>query len=118
MAAQTDVRAEPARPESGAASVASRREPLRVGSDVLAGDAELLGGVDREPEAFVPVGVQAALGDELGERRRLVVAPLREALDRLLGEDVDAAVHPVRDPASLAEALDDVVLAEVDDAER
>ena len=33
-------------------------------------------------------------------------------------EDVDAAVHPVRDPAALAEAGDDVVVVELDDAER
>src|SRR5262249_61272503 len=70
------------------------------------------------PETLVPVGVQPAFLDELGEGGRLVVAAVGEAVDRFLREDVDAAVHPVRDPATLAEADDNIVVSEVDDAER
>ena len=51
---------------------------------------------------------------ELGEGRRLVVALLREALERLLGQDVDPAVDPVRDARDLVEAGDDVVVGQVD----
>src|SRR5439155_3247108 len=43
---------------------------------------------------------------------------LGKAFDRLLREDVDAAVDPVRDPATFAETLDDVAVAQIDDAER
>src|SRR5215208_4217464 len=86
--------------------------------DVRVRDAQLLGRVDGQPQAVVPVRAQAPLLDELGERRRLVVAPVREAAYGLRREHVDAAVDPVRDPAALAEADDDVVVAQVDDAER
>ena len=67
----------------------------------------------------VAVRAEAPLGGELGERRRLVVAALGKPLERLLAEDVDAAADPVRDRgrASL-KPVDDVVVAEVDDAER
>src|SRR5205085_12270623 len=68
-------------------------------------------------EALVAEGAQAALGGEIGERRRLVVAALGKAPERLLGEDVDPAVHPVRDAPGLSEAGHDVVLSEVDEAE-
>src|SRR5438105_2292563 len=103
--------------KSAPTSGASRREPVRVGCDVLRGGAQLLRRVDRQPEAFVPVREQLSVGDELRKRRRLVVAALGEAFDRLLGEDVDPAVDPVRDPTAFAESLDDVPVAEVDDAE-
>ena len=46
--------------------------------------------------ALVAERAQPALGRELRERRGLVVALLREALDRLLAEHVVAAVDPVR----------------------
>ena len=55
------------------------REPLRVRRHVLVGAAELLRRVDRQPHARVAERAQRALRGELRERRRLVVALLREA---------------------------------------
>ena len=52
-----------------------------------------------------------------GKVGRLVVAPLRQRRERLLAEDVDAAAHPVRQERCLLEARDEVVLAQLDDAE-
>src|SRR5205807_1455265 len=52
------------------------------------------------------------------ERRRLVVAALREARERLLPEYVNAAADPVRNTGTLVEALHEIGLAELDDAER
>ena len=76
------------------------REPLGMRVDVLGRDPQLLRRVDRQPEAVVAVA-RAALPSrgELREGRRLVVAAVGEALDRLVGEDVVAAVDPVRERA-------------------
>src|SRR4051812_6108371 len=60
---------------------------------------------------------QRTFRGELGERRRLVVASIREALDRLGREHVVAAVDPERDLAALAEAVHDVVVVDVDEPE-
>ena len=65
----------------------------------------------------MPQRAQASLGGELREGGRLVVAALREALERLLAEDVDAAADPLVEPRRLAKAGDQVVV-EVDHAER
>ena len=89
----------------------------RVGGDVLVGAAELLRRVDRQPQARVAIRAERSLRGELGERGRLVVALLREPLERLVGEDVDPAVDPVRDLRDLAEARHDVVVGQVDLAE-
>src|SRR5438876_6477361 len=103
-----------------AAPISSGRgcEPLRIRGDLLLRAAEVLRRVDGQPEPLVPEGAEAAFGDELRERRRLVVAPLGEPLERLLAEDVDAGVDPVGNSARLPEARDDVVGAQVDQAER
>ena len=98
-------------------STRPRREPLRMRLDVLGRRSQLLRRVDREPEARVAEGAQAALGRELGEGRRLVVAPLGEPLDRFFGEDVVAAVDPVRHAAAFAEPAHEVVVVDVDEAE-
>ena len=66
----------------------------------------------------VPEGAQAALGGELRECRRLMVALVREPLDRFLREDVRTAVHPERHLAALAEPVDSVVVVHVDEANR
>ena len=60
---------------------------------------------------------QLALLRELGERRLLVVAALGQPLERLVVEHVDAGVDPVRQSRRLAEAGDEVVVVEIDDAE-
>src|SRR6266508_3089092 len=72
--------------------------------------------VDGDPEPLVAEGVELSLLRQLGERRLLVVAPLRQPLERFLVEDVDAAVHPVRQTRSLAEAGHAVAL-QLDDSE-
>src|SRR5437870_13306938 len=104
-----------ARTRSGRASrsSASRRScrlPLRLPVGVLLHElgraAEILRGVDREPDALVTIGAEPPLGCELGERRELVVALLREKRERLLAEDVDAGVDPVLEFRSFAEAGD------------
>src|SRR5581483_4713534 len=66
----------------------------------------------------VPVAPQLALTSELGEGRLLVVAALRQALDGLGAERVDAGVDPMVEERRLAEAGDRPVPVEVDDAER
>src|SRR5581483_7106422 len=93
------------------------REPLRARGNLLLGGPQLLRRVDRQPEAGVPERVQPPLCGELRKRRRLVVALLREARDRLVAQHVVAAVDPERDAAALAEPVDHVVVAELDDAE-
>src|SRR6478735_5965120 len=93
------------------------REPLRMRLDVLGGDAQLLRCVDRQPEPLVPEGMEHALGGELGERGRLVVATVGEPLDRGGREDVVAAVDPIGDAAGLLEAAHDVGVVDVDEAE-
>ena len=82
--------------------------------DVLVGAPELLRRVHGQPQARVAVRAQRALGGELREDRRLVVALLGEALDRGGGQHVDAAVDPVRHPRHLVEAGHDVVVGEID----
>src|SRR6266498_4225426 len=64
----------------------------------------------------MPKRVQPALGSELREGRRLVIAALRQALDRLCAEHVDAAADPVLEARSLAEGGHEIVL-ELNDAE-
>src|SRR5205823_14872572 len=65
-----------------------RLEPLGVGLDVLLRNAQLLGRVHRQPQTLVAVGAQAPRGRELGEGRRLVVAPLGETVDRRRRQNV------------------------------
>jgi hypothetical protein len=62
-------------------------------------------------------GAEPASLRERGEGGRLVVAALRQAGERLLAEDVDAAADPVREEPRLLEAGDPVVLAQLDDPE-
>src|SRR5205085_6515555 len=86
-------------------------------AEVLLRAAEILRCVHGEPEPFVPEGPELALGRKLRERGRLVVAPLREASERLFAEHVDAAADPAFDRSALGEAGDAIVV-ELDDAER
>ena len=65
----------------------------------------------------MPVREELPLGCELGEGRPLVVAALGEARERLVVEDVDAGVDPVGQLRRLVEALDRVVVRDLDDAE-
>src|SRR5262249_57370800 len=55
---------------------------------------------------------------QLGERALLVIAPLRETVDRLLAQDVHTGVHPLVEDRRLTEPGDPAVLLQVDDAER
>ena len=80
--------------------------------------AQVLRRVHGQPDALVAVAAQLALGGELGKRALLVVALLRQPLERLLAEHVDAGVHPVVEQRRLAEARDAAVVLERDDAER
>src|SRR5439155_10561872 len=86
-------------------------------AEVLLRAAEILRCVHGEPQPFVPEGPELALGRKLRERGRLVVAPLREASERLFAEYVDAAADPGLDRSALGEAGDPIVV-ELDDAER
>src|SRR5438046_6004325 len=88
-----------------------------MGANVLLGTAQVFGSVDRQPEALVAEGAELPFRGELGERCRLVVAALREARERLLAEDVDAAADPALDRPALREARDPAVV-ELDDPER
>src|SRR3954468_2846988 len=94
------------------------REPLRMCGHELLGEAELLRRVHGQPRALVPVPREAPLGGELRERGALVVAALGEAGERLLVENVDPDVDPVRQRRRLLEAGDVVACVEVDDPER
>src|SRR5258705_14021095 len=91
--------------------------PVRICGEVLLGETQVLRCVHRQPDALVPQGPQAALAGELGKDRRLVVAALREALERLVPEDVDATAHPLVKAGRLAEAGDQVAV-ELDYAEQ
>src|SRR5207245_75711 len=90
------------------------RSMIRV---VLLGALKILRRVHRDPDALVAEAVQLSLRSERGERRLLVVAALRQTRERLVVEDVDACVHPVRESRSLAEAGDSIAVRELDDAE-
>src|SRR4029079_2641013 len=94
------------------------RAPLRMLGHVGLGAAEILRRVHGQPDARVTEPTELALGGELRERALLVVALLRQAVERLLAEDVDAGVHPLLEERRLAEAGDRAVVVQVDDAER
>src|ERR1700691_5049865 len=70
-------------------------EPSGLLGEPLGGGAQLLGGVDRQPQPLVAIGMEPPRRGEGGEGRRLVVAPLGEGVERLRREDVDPAAHPV-----------------------
>src|SRR5439155_5289815 len=91
--------------------------PVGVRRQVLPCNSKVLRRVDGQPDPLVPVRVEPPFRRELREGARLVVAALREARERLLAEDVDAAADPVLEPWRLAEARHEVLL-ELDDAER
>src|SRR5919197_3157198 len=86
-------------------------------AEVVLSAAQILGRVDRQPEAAVAKGAELSFSRELRKRRRLVVAALGEALQCLGPEHVDAAAHPAVDRAAFGEAGDPFAL-ELDDAER
>ena len=81
------------------------------------GSRKVLGRVDRDPHPLVAEGEQLPFAGELRERRLLVVASLRQTLERLVVEHVDAAVHPVREARRLAKTCDAIVRSQLDDAE-
>src|SRR5207302_10313864 len=89
---------------------------LRVLGVVLLGALQILGRVHGDPESLVAKAVELSLVGELGECRLLVVAALGQSRQRLVVEDVDACVHPVREPRRLAEACNPVAFLELDDA--
>ena len=78
---------------------------------------QVLRGVDGDPETLVPEAEELPLLGKVGERRLLVVAALGHPLERLLAEDVDTRVHPVRQPRRFAEAADAISFFEVHDPE-
>ena len=84
---------------------------------MLLGALEVLWSVHRDPQALVPEGEQLAFLGELGEGRLLVVAALRQPLERLVVEHVDAGVHPMREPRCFVKAADTVAVRQLDDAE-
>src|SRR4051812_10529523 len=94
-----------------------RLKPLRVLGEVLLGAPQVLRRVDGQPQPLVTESGQAALGGELWEGRRLVVAALGEARERLVSEHVDAAADPALDRPAFREA-GDVLSLELDHAER
>src|SRR4249919_2239184 len=67
----------------------------RVRAQVLLRQTQLLRRVDGQPDPLVAEGAQAPERGELGERGRLVIAPLRQGRERLLAERVDAAADPI-----------------------
>src|SRR3954468_2458255 len=94
-----------------------RLKPLRVLGEVLLGAPQVLRRVDGQPQPLVTESGQAALGGELWEGRRLVVAALGEARERLVSERIDAAADPALDRPAFREA-GDALLLELDHAER
>src|ERR687892_1030650 len=102
-------------------AVLSRRvdtsQAPRIQVEVLLGRAQVLGRVDRQPDALMAERTEATLGGERGEGRALVVASLGQACERLLAQHVDAAARPERQPGRLPEARDDVLPVQIDDAE-
>src|SRR5262249_33827029 len=123
----------PRAPRSARSSTASRPAGGRTRSDrpqarlsrpppvrrhVLLGAAQVLRGIDGDPETVVPQGRKPPVGGELRERTRLVVAALRKTRHCVGAEHVAAAAHPPGDAGGLLEADDEVAVAELDDAER
>src|SRR6187551_292698 len=90
----------------------------RLGGHDFLGLPEILGRVHGQPEPRVAERLHASLAGELRKGRVLVIAALRQAVERLLPEDVDAAADPVRELRRLPKAGDDIVVPEVDDPER
>ena len=84
---------------------------------VLLGALKVLRRVHGDPEALVPEGEELPLVGQLRERRLLVVAALRQPLERLVVEDVDPRIDPVRQVRRLAEAAHTVAGGELDDSE-
>src|ERR1700675_685764 len=64
----------------------------------------------------MPESTELAFSGELGEGRRLVVALLGEALERLLAQDVDTAADPALHRPALRKA-GHTIGVELDDAE-
>src|SRR5439155_19734450 len=89
-----------------------RRQERGMLGEILLATAQVLRCVHGQPAALVPEAPAPPLGRELRERARLVVAPLGQASDRLLPEDVDAAADPVRQRGRLLEAENRVVVVE------
>src|SRR5918996_6318798 len=75
----------------------------RIRVQILLGRAQVLGRVDRQPDALVAERAEATLGGELGERRPLVVAARGQAGERPLAQHVYAAARPERQPGRLPE---------------
>src|SRR6266516_3766439 len=93
------------------------RAQLRVCRVVLLGALQVFRGVHRDPQALVPEGEQLAFLRELGEGRLLVVAALRQSLERLVVEHVDADIHPMWEPRCFPKAADAIAVRKLDDAE-
>src|SRR5262249_20102970 len=75
----------PLRGRNALRSIPGKRRPkLRVLRVVLLGALEILRRVHRDPQALVAEAVQLPLVCELRERRLLVIAALRQALERLV----------------------------------
>jgi hypothetical protein len=89
-----------------------------MGGNMLFCPPQVLGSVDRDPETVVPERVQPPGGRQLGERRALVVSPLRKALDRLLSEYVHTTADPDRQECCLVEPCHDIAVAELNEPER
>src|SRR6266516_1622982 len=105
------------RPLWSAATAGQCRPELGMGGVVLFGPMQVLGRVDSDPEALVPEAEELSLRGQLGERRLFVVAALRHAGKRLVAQDIDAGIDPVRQARRFAESGHAVVDGKVDDAE-
>src|SRR5690625_2835421 len=84
-----------------------RRTPQR--GDPLAGLLHVLDRVHAAPEPADAVSEESALGGEVGEGGRLVVALDRQQLSRGALEQVDAGVDPERQRRALREPFDRTV---------
>src|SRR3954462_13171136 len=84
--------------------------PLWVVGEGLVRHPQVLGSVDGQPDALVPQRPQLALRGECREGRRLVVAALGKALERLLAQGIDPAADPLVEPRRLAETRHQVVV--------
>src|SRR5262249_28330628 len=101
-----------------ALAIAGERRPqLGMGVVVLLRALEVFRGVHRDPDALVAEGVELPLRCQLGECRLLVVAALGQPLERLVVEDVDAGVDPVRQARRFAKTAHTVAVRELDHAE-
>src|SRR3970040_819260 len=85
-------------------------------SDLGGGLREVLGRVDGAPVGVAAVAEEPTLSNELGERRRLVVAAVGQAAQELPRNDVEPGVDPLLQQRLLIEGGDAAAAVDASDA--